>query len=58
LSHSTQKHHLANARSKAGAATTPQLVRVLAARLPGPNGEAVLNRAIDSMGAEREDAIQ
>ena len=34
LSHSTVKHHLANARSKTGAATTAQLVWILAARLP------------------------
>ena len=36
LSHSTVKHHLANARSKAGATTTAQLVWILAARLPEP----------------------
>ena len=36
LSHSTVKHHLANARSKVGAATTAQLVWILAPRLPGP----------------------
>jgi DNA-binding NarL/FixJ family response regulator len=34
LSHSTVKHHLANARSKVGAATTAELVWMLAARLP------------------------
>ena len=38
LSHSTVKHHLANARSKVGAATTAQLVWILAARLPEPEG--------------------
>ena len=38
LSHSTVKHHLANARSKVGATTTTQLVWILAARLPGPDG--------------------
>ncbi len=38
LSHSTVKHHLANARSKVGAATTAQLVWVLAPRLPEPEG--------------------
>jgi hypothetical protein len=38
LSHSTVKHHLANARSKVGAATTAQLVWILARRLPGPEG--------------------
>ncbi len=36
LSHSTVKHHLASARSKVGAATTAQLVWILAPRLPGP----------------------
>ena len=40
LSHSTVKHHLANARSKVGAATTAQLVWILAARLPEPGGMA------------------
>jgi DNA-binding NarL/FixJ family response regulator len=39
LSHSTVKHHLANARSKVGATTT-QLVWILAARLPEPDGMA------------------
>lgn len=33
LSHSTVKHHLANARSKVGATTTAQLVWILAHRL-------------------------
>ena len=37
LSHSTVKHHLANARSKVGAETTAQLVWILAARLPEPS---------------------
>ena len=36
LSHSIVKHHLANARSKVGAATTAQLVWILAERLPEP----------------------
>jgi DNA-binding NarL/FixJ family response regulator len=36
LSHSTVKHHLANARSKVGATTTAQLVWILAPRLPEP----------------------
>jgi DNA-binding NarL/FixJ family response regulator len=36
LSHSTVKHHLANARSKTGVETTAQLVRILAPRLPEP----------------------
>ncbi len=38
LSHSTVKHHLANARSKVGAETTAQLVWILAERLPEPQG--------------------
>ena len=40
LSHSTVKHHLANARSKVGAETTAQLVWILAPRLPEPDGDA------------------
>ena len=36
MSHSTVKHHLANARSKVGAETTAQLVWILAQRLPEP----------------------
>jgi DNA-binding NarL/FixJ family response regulator len=40
LSHSTVKHHLANARSKIGAETTAQLVWILAPRLPEPEGGA------------------
>lgn len=40
LSHSTVKHHLANARSKVGAETTAQLVWILAPRLPEPDGVA------------------
>ena len=40
LSHSAVKHHLANARSKVGAATTAQLVWILAPRLPEPDGRA------------------
>jgi hypothetical protein len=36
LSHSTVKHHLANARSKVGATTTAQLVWILGSRLPEP----------------------
>jgi DNA-binding CsgD family transcriptional regulator len=38
LSHSTVKHHLANARSKVGA-TTPQLAWTLAPWLPEPDRE-------------------
>ena len=37
LSHSTVKHHLANARSKVGVETTAQLVWILAPRLPEPD---------------------
>ena len=40
LSHSTVKHHLANARSKVGAETTAQLVWILAPRLLEPGGTA------------------
>ena len=40
LSHSTVKHHLANARSKVGAETTAQLVWILGPRLPEPEGMA------------------
>ena len=40
LSHSTVKHHPANARSKVGAETTAQLVWILAPRLPEPDGAA------------------
>jgi DNA-binding NarL/FixJ family response regulator len=45
LSHSTVKHHLANARSKVGAETTAQLVWILAPRLPepSPGGDRWLN---------------
>jgi DNA-binding CsgD family transcriptional regulator len=39
LSHSTVKHHLANARSKVGAANTALLVWILAPRLPEPESE-------------------
>ncbi len=40
LSHSTVKHHLANARSKVGATTTAQLVSILGRRLLEPEGTA------------------
>ena len=36
LSHSTVKHHLANARSKVGVATTAQLVWILARACRSP----------------------
>jgi FixJ family two-component response regulator len=39
-SHSTVKHHLANARSQVGAESTAQLVWILAPRLPEPVGMA------------------
>ena len=39
VSHSTVKHHLANARSKVGATTTAQLVWILAPRLPEPEAK-------------------
>jgi DNA-binding CsgD family transcriptional regulator len=48
LSHSTVKHHLANARSKVGAETTAQLVWILAERLPGAEGQ---HQAEDHLGA-------
>ncbi len=38
LSHSTVKHHLANARSRVGATSTAQLVWILAPRRPEPEG--------------------
>ena len=38
LSHSTVKHHLANARSTVGVTTTAQLVWILGPRLPEPEG--------------------
>ncbi len=43
LSHSTVKHHLANARTKVGAETTAQLVWILAPRLPEPEGMAPID---------------
>ena len=43
LSHSTVKHHLANARSKVGAMTTAQLVWILGHRLPEPEDTAQLD---------------
>ena len=50
LSHSTVKHHLANARSKVGAETTAQLVWILAPRLPEPEGEGAAARAAMNQG--------
>lgn len=52
LSHSTVKHHLANARSKVGAATTAQLVWILAPRLPEPERMAQSD-ALSTQGATR-----
>jgi DNA-binding NarL/FixJ family response regulator len=40
LSHSTVKHHLANAGSRVGAETMAQLVWILAPLLPEPEGGA------------------
>jgi DNA-binding CsgD family transcriptional regulator len=40
LSHSTVKHHLANARSNVGATTTAELVWILGPWLPEPEGMA------------------
>jgi hypothetical protein len=48
LSHSTVKHHLANARSKVGAETTAQLVWILGERLPEP--EATSRSSKDASG--------
>ena len=45
LSHSTVKHHLANARSTVGVETTAQLVWILAERLPEPDVAAVDRQA-------------
>ena len=55
LSHSTVKHHLANARSKVGATTTAQLVWILAPRLPEPEGGAQTgkSRSLDEVVAIR-----
>lgn len=41
LSHSTVKHHLANARARVGAETTAQLVWILAPRLPVPEPDGL-----------------
>ncbi len=60
LSHSTVKPHLASARSKVGAATTAQLVWILAERPPEPEGMARDVEAIDErkvrvlLGASRK----
>ena len=49
LSHSTVKHHLANARSKVGATTTAQLVWVLTPRLPEPEGTPTSRSSTDAL---------
>ena len=56
LSHSTVKDHLANARSKVGAATTAQFVWILALRLLEPEGVAQrTNRGLlDEVARQRE----
>jgi len=51
LSHSTVKHHLANARAKVGVETTAQLVWILGPRLPEPEGGA---NAWEATGENRE----
>ncbi|MEO7119233.1 MAG: hypothetical protein ABIZ34_09720 [Candidatus Limnocylindrales bacterium] len=50
LSHSTGKHHLANARSKVGATTTAQLLWILGPRLPDAERGA---HEQDQSGAEQ-----
>ena len=56
LSHSTVKHHLANARSKVGATTTAQLVWILGPRLPGPESTASFRAGAAPDGQRREPA--
>jgi hypothetical protein len=60
LSHSTVKHHLANARTKVGAETTAQLVWVLAARLPEPKDiahpDACARKTVAELTLERSDS--
>jgi hypothetical protein len=53
LSHSTVKHHLANARSKVGAETTAQLVWILGPRLPEPEGRDPSDGQASDLGARR-----
>ncbi len=53
LSHSTVKHHLANARFKVGAVTTAQLVWILAPRLPEPDGMTQTEETPSSAVPER-----
>jgi len=54
LSHSTVKHHLANARSNVGATTTAQLVWILAPRLPEPSSDQDAPSAPDQATASRD----
>ena len=54
VSHSTVKHHLANARSKVGAETTAQLVWILAPRLPEPESSADAGTPYDSRDARSQ----
>ena len=49
LSHSTVKHHLANARSKVGAETTAQLVWILAPRLSELKARCRLQRTLGAL---------
>jgi hypothetical protein len=57
LSHSTVKHHLANARSRVGAETTAQLVWILAPRLPEPSepGGSLAVDGTDRQGRSSEE---
>ena len=57
LSHSTVKHHLANARSKVGAETTAQLVWILGPRLPEPSepGGSLAVDGTDRQGRSSEE---
>ena len=50
LSHSTVKHHLANARWKVGATSTAQLVCIYGPPLPAPTGR--LSGTSDGLSVE------
>ncbi len=58
LSHSTVKHHLANARSKVGATTTAQLVWILAPRLPERERHAARRKSGRLLGRWRTSACR
>lgn len=58
LSHSTVKHHLANARSKVGVATTAQLVWILAPRLPEPDDIAQSADRRACLGGHGADGVE